>query len=214
MSPPFTLQEFLGVFARYNEAVWPAQLGLHVLAVACMTLLVLRGRLPSRLISATLAALWAWSGVVYHVGYFSEVNPAAYLFAALFIAAAAVFAWQGVVRGRLRFALSATPRCTLGFALAVHALFGYPLLAVMLGHGYPYMPTFGAPCPTTLFTIGMLAFLRPPYPRHVFVLPVAWALIALQATSLLRMYEDLALAAAAAAAVWFALDPAPKEHAA
>ena len=25
MDPPFTVEQFLGVFGRYNQAVWPAQ---------------------------------------------------------------------------------------------------------------------------------------------------------------------------------------------
>jgi hypothetical protein len=212
MSLPFTQQEFLAVFAAYNQAVWPAQLALHLAAVASVAALALRGRLPSRLISATLALLWAWAGIVYHVGHFAAVNPAANLFAGLFVVGAAVFAWEGVVRSRLHFALSATPRAALGFALVAYALAGYPVLGVLLGHAYPSMPTFGAPCPTTLFTVGMLAFLRPRYPRYVFVFPLAWSLVALQAAFLLGMYEDLALAPAAAAAVWFALERPRKEH--
>ena len=212
MSLPFTQQEFLAVFAAYNQAVWPAQLGLHVAAVASLAVLVLRGRLPSKVASATLALLWLWAGIVYHAGYFAAVNPAANLFAAWFVAGATVFAWEGVVRARLHFSLSATPRGALGFALVAYALAGYPVLGLLLGHAYPSMPTFGAPCPTTLFTVGMLAFLRAPYPRFVLVFPLVWALIALQAAFLLGMHEDLALAVAVAAAVWFALERPHKEQ--
>ena len=51
------------------------------------------------------------------------------------------------------------------------------MLSVWLGHAYPAMPTFGAPCPTTLFTIGMLCFLVPPYPRAPLVAPILWAVV-------------------------------------
>ena len=34
MSLPFTRAEFFEVFARYNEAVWPLQLGFYALALA------------------------------------------------------------------------------------------------------------------------------------------------------------------------------------
>lgn len=212
MSLPFTPDEFLAVFASYNQAVWPAQLVLHAAGVGCLALLAVRGRLASRLISALLALLWAWSGLAYHLGFFAGLNPAAPFFGALFVGAGAVFAWQGAVRGRLRFELGAGPRAALGFALAAYALLGYPFAAMLAGHAYPYMPTFGLPCPTTIFTIGLLAFLRAPYPRHLFAAPLAWAAIALQATFLFGMYEDLALLPAAAAALWLAFEPPHKEH--
>jgi len=207
MSLPFTVEQFLGVFARYNEAVWPGQLSLHLLAVTCVAALALRTPLASRLISASLAFFWAWAGVVYHGLFFAPVNPAALLFGALFVAAAGVFAWQGVVRDRLRFLLTGSAEAAVGFALVAYALLAYPLLAIAFGHGYPAMPTFGAPCPVTLFTLGMLAFLQQPYPRHVFFVPLAWVLVASQATVLLRMYEDLGLLFAGAAGLWLALRP-------
>jgi hypothetical protein len=211
MNPPFTVQEFLAVFGRYNEAVWPAQVVLNIVGLACIGALVGRGPLSSKLICAALALLWAWSSL-YHLAYFAGINPAATIFAVLFLAGAAVFGWEGVLRGRLRFALNSGSRCAFGLALVVYALVVYPLFGMLLGHRYPDMPTFGLPCPTTLFTIGMLAFLRAPYPRYVFVFPVAWALIGMQAAFLLLMYEDLALIAAAAAGVWFAFQRPPEVH--
>jgi hypothetical protein len=207
MSLPFTVEQFLAVFERYNEAVWPGQLALHFLAVACVAALALRGRLASRLICAGLAFLWAWSGAVYHAIFFSPVNPAAALFAAVFVAGAGLFAWQGVFHDRLRFGLTPSPRTAVGFGLVAYALVIYPLLSVWLGHRYPAMPTFGAPCPVTLFTLGMLAFLRAPYPRYVFAVPLAWVVVASQAALLLGMYEDLGLVVAGAAGLWLALAP-------
>lgn len=206
MSLPFTTEQFLGVFAGYNEAVWPAQLALHLVAVACLAALSLRS-LGAPLVCAGLAFLWLWTGIVYHLLFFSAVSAAAPFFAALFVAGALLFAWQGIVRDRLRFAWTLGPRAIVGLALLAYALFGYPALAIMLGHAYPAMPTFGTPCPVVIFTLGMLALLRPPYPRHVFIAPLAWVLVGSQATLLLGMDEDLGLAAAGAAGAWFALQP-------
>jgi hypothetical protein len=58
-----------------------------------------------------------------------------------------------------------------------------------------------------IFTVGMLAFLRPPYPRRVFALPLVWIVIGSQAMLFLGMYEDVGLVAAGAAGLWFALQP-------
>jgi hypothetical protein len=35
---PFTPQQFVEVFARYHDAVWPGQIGLNAIALACVAL--------------------------------------------------------------------------------------------------------------------------------------------------------------------------------
>lgn len=203
MTLPFTVEEFFEVMRAYNEGVWPAQLGLAAVGSASVALLALRGEFASRAISAGLALLWAWAALAYHLGYFYHVNPAAPLFAALFLVGAALFAWHGVVRGRLRFERF-DAQSALGGVLIAYALLVYPALAIALGHAYPQMATFGLPCPTTIFTLGLAAFLRPPVPGSVLLAPLAWVLIGSQAALLFGMYEDLGMLAAGAAGVWFA----------
>lgn len=44
MNLPFTTDEFLGVFARYNEAVWPAQYLLNAVALVGVALILGRRR--------------------------------------------------------------------------------------------------------------------------------------------------------------------------
>ena len=67
MIPPFTPQQFIEVFVRYNEAVWPAQLALNGVALAVLALLFAP---PGRAIAALLAVLWAWTGIAYHFLFF------------------------------------------------------------------------------------------------------------------------------------------------
>jgi hypothetical protein len=59
----------------------------------------------------------------------------------------------------------------IGYSLGI-----YPLLSLWLG-AYPAVPTFGAPCPTTIFTIGLLCFLRPPFPWYVLAVPILWSAV-------------------------------------
>lgn len=204
MSLPFTRTEFFAVFASYNEAVWPAQLALYALGVAALGLVFVRRRYSGRLIAAILALLWLWMGGVYHLAYFRPVNPAAGLFGGAFLLAAAAFAWEGVVRQRLRFEPRAGAAGAIATVLLAYALVIYPLLAMLLGHAYPAMPTFGLPCPTTLFTLGMLALLRPPYPAYLLVVPVLWTIVGVQGALLLGVYEDFGLVFAGAAGLWLA----------
>lgn len=195
---PFTEAQFFDVFRRYNEAVWPAPVALTVLALVAVGL-VLRPRPFSGVaVSAILSVLWAWGAVVYHLAFFSRVNPVAPAFAALFLAGALLFLWLGVVRRRLAFAPPGRARTVAGVALLAYALIAYPALSSALGHAYPATPTFGLPCPTTLFTVGVLAFLEPPYPGVVVLPAVLWSLVGAQAALLLGVTQDLALLAAAA----------------
>jgi hypothetical protein len=89
------------------------------------------------------------------------------------------------------------------FVLAAYALVVYPLAPAILGREVPEAASFGMPCPTVIFTNAMLGLLRRPFPRSVLVVPALWALIGVQAAWLFGVYEDLGLAVAALAAIWF-----------
>lgn len=210
MNLPFTQTQFFEVFARYNEDVMPLQLALILLALSAFGALMVRRRESDRVVSAILCALWLWIGIVYHLMYFREINPAATLFAVLSIAGAALFAWAGLVRSTLVFDGESRVRRIAGHVMIAYALVAYPVLSAMLGREFPQMPTFGLPCPTTIFTIGMLAFVAAPVPRYVFFVPVAWTMIGATAALQLGVYEDLGLVVAGLAGIWLAFDPPPR----
>jgi hypothetical protein len=65
----------------------------------------------------------------------------------------------------------------VGAGIVGYALVVYPLLNVLLGHRYPAMPTFGAPCPTTIATFGLLTWATPRPPWFVWPIPILWALV-------------------------------------
>ena len=104
MQLPFTREQFFDLFAAYNAALWPALVVLWMASVVVSALLLSSRRPPDRWIAALLAAHWIWSAVAYHAVFFTRINPAAWLFAALFLLQAALFIWWGVVQRRLSFA--------------------------------------------------------------------------------------------------------------
>jgi Family of unknown function (DUF6064) len=71
---------------------------------------------------AVLALHWAWSALAYHAAFFSMINPAAWLFAGLFLVEAGLLFWYGVVRRRLRLPDGLFVREPLSWALIVYAL--------------------------------------------------------------------------------------------
>lgn len=198
---PFTTREFFDLFATYNRAVWPAQLLLAGLAVGAVVLVVLRARSGPRVASGVLAALWLWMGTVYHLAFFTTINPAAWGFGAAFLAQALVFLWVGVRHDRLRYRAATTVDGVAGAALIAYALVVYPAIGYLSGHRYPAAPTFGVPCPTTIFTLGMLVWVSGPVPWSAVWIPVGWAAIGAVAAVGLGVAQDYGLPAAALIAV-------------
>lgn len=170
MAIPFTIDQFYGVLRDYNTAVWPVQWILAALGLAAVVAVLRPQPWTGVAVSAGLGFLWAWIALVYHLAFFTRISPAAYGFAAL-SAAAVVFIWQGVVRCRLAFRWVPGPRATAGVVLITFALVVYPVWSACAGHPHPQTPTFGLPCPTTIFTIGLLYFAMPPTPRSPLIVP-------------------------------------------
>jgi hypothetical protein len=190
---PFTVEQFFEVFRRYNDAVFPAQLVLLGLALAAI-ILARRGN-PShaRPVSAILAILWIWMGVAYHLTFFQEINPAASVFGGLFVLQAGLFLWMGVHRRRLSFTRRTGLAAVAGTALLAYALVIYPLAGYVAGHRYPATPTFGLPCPTVIFTLGMLLWTSPMAPRALYVIPLLWTVIGTGAALQLGVPQDFGL---------------------
>ena len=206
MKLPFTSEQFFDVFRLYNETVWPAPIVLTLLAVAAVALCIWRRPQSGRLISAILALLWAWTAIAYHLMFFTAINKAAYAFGAVMLAGSAAFFWAGVVKGQLKYATDSAAHRAIGGVLLAYALVVYPLLSAALGHAYPETPTFGLPCPTTIFTIGMLCLLAAPFPKYVLAAPILWAAVGSQATFLLGVYADLGLLVAGLVALFLLLE--------
>ena len=128
MRLPFTLDQFLDVFRRYNAAVcpYPAILWLFGAGAVAAAWKADGGR--SRFAEWVLGLLWAWSGLVYHLLYFRAINPMAPVFAALFVAEAALILLAGRA-GRLRFDVRRDVAGFVGGALVFYALY-------IVGYGF------------------------------------------------------------------------------
>jgi hypothetical protein len=191
MQLPFTKEQFFDLFAAYNVGLWPALIALWSASVVFSTLLLSSQRPPNRWISALLAAHWAWSALAYQAAFFTRINPAAWLFAALFLVQAALFLWLGVVRGRLSFAPWRNRWAVVAWLLVAYSL-AYPMINAVDHRTVWRIPTFGVPCPTTIFTAGLL-MLATPRSWRLSTVPVIWSLIGGSAAPLLSVRADYAL---------------------
>ena len=77
--------------------------------------------------------------------------------------------------------------------MILYALIVYPFLGYFLGHRYPYSPTFGLPCPTTIFTFGILLTANRKVPVLVLIIPVIWSVIGFFAAISFGILEDTGL---------------------
>lgn len=193
---PFTRQEFFDLFAAYNRTLWPAVIGLWV-ASAFAAVWVFSSRRPNdRWMSGFLAVHWAWSAIAYHVAFFTRINPAAWLFAVIFLLQAALFLWLGVIKRRLSFASPRTGWTPIGWLLTTYALV-YPAINIVQHHSVVTTPAFAVPCPTTIFTVGLLLLARF-RSRILAVVPIIWSAVGGSAAILLGVSADYALPVAGA----------------
>ena len=191
---PFSQDAFFALFEQYNRAIWPAQIVAYVLALVALGLALRPIANSGRIVAAVLALAWAWNGTVYHVLYFATINFMAEIFGAFFVLQALLLIWTGVLRGKIAFRFRGDGAAWAGVALAVFAMAVYPLLGWLLGHGWPRAPIFGvAPCPMTIFTMGLLLLTEGRAPVHLAVIPVLWSLVGGTAAWFLGVTEDLAL---------------------
>lgn len=209
MEIPFTINEFLEVFKRYNEGIFPAQIVAYLLGLFSVSLLFKRNNVSSVIISGVLSLFWIWMGIVYHLIYFSRINEAAKIFGIAFILQGLLFLIFGVFKRRINFRLD-LPRIDLSqlftIILIVYGMFIYPILNQLLGHPYPYSPVFGlAPCPTVIFTFGILMLSVPKVPFYLIIIPFLWSLVGFFAAINLGMVEDYGLVIAGVLGLIFIL---------
>ena len=190
----FSPEAFLALFEQYNRAIGPAPIVAYVLGFAAVFLCFRPVPHGGRIVAAILGLMWAWNGIAYHLIHFAGINFVAPVFAAFFVIQGLLFAWTGAIKGRIAFGFRPDLAGWTGLGLAVFALAVYPLLGWLAGHGWPRAAMFGvAPCPTTIFTLGLLLLVESRTPLHLVAIPVLWSLVGGAAAWLLAVPEDLAL---------------------
>ena len=202
MKTPFTTEQFFDVFKSYNLVVFPLQGVFYIVALFAIYLAIFPTKRSDKIVSGILAFFWMWMGIAYHLLFFTSINKAAYLFGALFILEGVAFLKYGVFGRMLTFRFRSSRHWKWGTILIVYALIVYPLFGYFLGHKFPYAATFGLPCPTTIFTFGMLLSTKKcPFP--ILIIPLAWSLIGFTAAYSFGVTEDVGLVIAALFALFF-----------
>ncbi len=194
MDLPFTIEQFFNVFQSYNTAIWPAQIIAYLLGIGVIALAFRENKHYGHIISGILALFWIWIGIFYHMLYFSAINPIALAFGVLFVLEGLLFIIVGSISDKLSFDFSPKRDQIIGAIFILYAMIAYPLMGFAFGHWYPQAPMFGvAPCPTTIFTFGLLLWTKKPVPVYLIAIPFIWAIIATMAAVSLQVPQDYGL---------------------
>ncbi len=189
----FTVEQFLSVFEKYNQAVWPMQFVAYAAGIVLVALALTKWKRASAVIFGVLAVMWAGMAIGYMWLYFADINPAARMFGAIFLVQAVLLAVAAVRERGASYGRGRDVRTWIGLALITYAMLAYPLLGMALGHSYPRAPMFGlVPCPTTIFTFGMLLLAARPK-RLLLWLPLVWSVIGFFAAVKFGVREDIGL---------------------
>ena len=146
-----------------------------------------------KIVSIILSFFWLWMGIFYHLVFFTAINKAAYLFGGVFIVQGILFLIYGVFQNKFLFHFQKDMFGITGICLILFALVIYPILGLFFGHIYPSSPTFGLPCPTTIFTFGILLLNEKKTPVLILVIPFVWSIIGFMAVFQFGILEDTGL---------------------
>ena len=187
---PFSRDQFLAVFAAYNQSIWPAQILSLALGIAIIHAVIRQTKSAGVLVSLGLGAMWLWTGLFYHLEFFSSINAAADVFGGGFLLQGLLFL-KAAVRRDLKFGGAPPLRTSVGYFLLGYAVVLYPLIGIFFGHGLAELPAFGVtPCPVTVFTFGVLLLATRRVPIGLLVVPLLWSLIGGCAAFLLDIPQD------------------------
>ena len=162
---PYTAEVLFALFDEYNQAIRPLQ-GVALFLTAGVLMLALRSRENrSRIIVAILAAGWFWTGVVFHLVYFTELNFAAPAYGIVFILQGFLLFWTGVYRNRISIRFQRKPASYAGAAIFILSSLILPVID--WHHGLSWTEArfaLLAPGTTARLTLGLLMMVdrRPP----------------------------------------------------
>jgi len=209
MKLPFTTDQFLGIFTQYNQALHPWQGAVYLLVLAALLLILWHKQAGTRMMLILLPIMWLINGIAYHILFFSRINAVARVFGGMFVLQALLLLPYALKRDLQPVRPFGSVRSVVGWILVFYGIFVYGLIGHAIGHQYPTAPVFGvAPCPTVIFTLGMMLILAGQLKKHLFIIPVLWSAIGASAAFKLGIKEDIGLLVSGLAALGMILLPA------
>ncbi|ULQ54311.1 DUF6064 family protein [Flavihumibacter fluvii] len=193
MKVPFTIEQFLQVFKDYNLSIWPGQIIFYLLGIIILFFTIKKTSYSNLVINIILSFLWLWMGIIYHLIFFTAINKGAYLFGFIYIIHSMLTLYYGAFKSTLTYHFTYSFYSFTGGLLICYALIFYPIIGFFVGHSYPAAPTFGLPCPTTIFTLGLYLLTETKMPKFMLIIPTLWSFIGYSAAFQFGILEDIGL---------------------
>ena len=195
------VEEFFDLFGSYNEMYLIVIVLTNVLAIISLLMVFRKSEYSNRVISFTLAFLWLWIGIVFGILVFGpfptvlagiEMSGSWYLFGSIFAIHGIILLYFGVIKDTASFSWKPGSRHFFGLLFIVFGLVIYPFVGVLTGRVFPEYPVFGiAPCPVTLFTIGLLLWSDKKPSLPLMAIPIFWALMGIVPVLFYGIYADI-----------------------
>ena len=190
MSIPFTTEQFFEVIANYNIAVFPIQILLVLAGIVCVAFLYSKKSYKDKIIGSYLGILWLWIGVIYHLVFFTVINPAAYIFGILFILQGLLILIETFRNERLKFNFKAEVMGYVAYFILIFAIIIYPILLYFLESSIYTTITLGLPCPSTILTFGFFMMTTTSFHKYLLIIPGIWTIIGTSAAFNFGVYPD------------------------
>lgn len=192
MFPELRIEGFLAILEKYNTDIWPLQIIAYMLGIAVIVMAVKRTGFSNRAISLILSFFWLWSGIVFCVLYWNKSFKLAYVFGILLTVQGLIFLY-GFIRQNISFSYPGDFYSSYGILMIFYAMIGYFLIGLFIGHTYPHSFPFGlVPCPTAIFTLGILLWTDKKVPKYILIIPALLSLAGIIAI-VKTIYEDMGL---------------------
>jgi len=197
------VDDFFNTLQTYNETFVPMFIITFALGVIAVFLAFRKSKHSDKFTAAILGFLWLWSGLVFFVLFFGSVDFAIfglrlpgiwYVSGILFVAQGILIVLFGVIKSSLSFRFGQDRHGFVGALLVVYAMVIYPIVGFLTGFVYPRYPVFGiAPCPLTIFTLGLLQWLDKKTSILVAIIPLIWAVLGFMPVLVYSVWADVGL---------------------
>lgn len=197
MEISYTATQFLEIIENYNLILFPFQIIILIAGITATVLLHFNFRFKNEVISVFLALLWFWTGKVYYMMLFYEVNEIAIMFGVLCAIQGFLILINGFINYKLIYFYRSKLKIYVAYLFILFSLFVYPISSYYSNGMIERVMTLGLPEPTILFTFAMFIFTGDKFPKYLLFMPTLGAFFGLYNAYNLNITQDYILIIAA-----------------
>jgi hypothetical protein len=200
MKTPITTDQFFTVFETYNHAVFPVQIVLFLLTILAFIAIGSKIREKDKFVAGVLGVIWIWTGIGYHLIFYSHINILSLGYGVVFILQGLFLLWEGVLLHNLKFVFRMSVQAYLGYFFILYGLIIYPVAGYLAEPIVSRTISIGLPSPTIILTFGFLLLCDKKFSKYLLIIPSLWAVIGMSAGIKSGEYQGLMMVLAAVVA--------------